>query len=61
MDSAELEYTQHASTGHFQVEMAVEDDIKESVFITKDVEYFKRADVRKNSELLAMLEREEFS
>ena len=47
LDSAELEYTQHASTGHFQVEMALEDDIKESVFITKDVEYFKRADVRK--------------
>lgn len=47
LDNAELEYTQHASTGHFQVEMAVEDDIKESVFITKDVEYFKRADVRK--------------
>lgn len=47
LESAELAYTQHASTGHFQVEMGVDDDAKESVFITKDVEYFKRADVRK--------------
>lgn len=46
LESAELEYTQHASSGHFQVEMG-DDDAKESVFITKDVEYYKRADVRK--------------
>jgi hypothetical protein len=42
---AELEYTQHP-TGHFEVQFD-EDKQKQSVFITKDVEYYERADVRK--------------
>lgn len=46
LENAELVYTQHASTGHFQVDMG-EEDAKTAVFITKDVEYYKRADVRK--------------
>lgn len=47
LENAKLEYTQHASTGHFQVDLGDDDDAKTAVFITKDVEYFKRAEVRK--------------
>ncbi len=43
---AELEYTKHA-TGHLEVTFDQKDDEKQSVFVTKDVEYFERADVRK--------------
>ena len=43
---AELEYTKHA-TGHLEVTFDQKDDEKQSVFVTKDVEYFERADVGK--------------
>lgn len=43
---AELKYTAHP-TGHFEVQYDQEDKQKQSVFVTKDVEYYERADVRK--------------
>lgn len=43
---AELEYTKH-ETGHLEVQFEQKDKVKQSVFITKDVEYYERADVRK--------------
>jgi len=46
LKSSEVEYTQHTS-GHYQVEIEVSDKEKVAVFITKDVEYYERADVRK--------------
>ena len=50
LKGADLEATKH-STGHYEVKFDVdEDEDKEenvSVFITKDVEYYERADVRK--------------
>jgi hypothetical protein len=42
----DLTYTEH-ETGHYEVEFGEKDDDKQSVFITKDVEYYERADVRK--------------
>ena len=42
----ELEYTEH-ETGHYEVQFGDKDAEKQSVFITKDVEYYERADVRK--------------
>jgi serine protease Do len=50
LKTTELEYTKHSS-GHYEVSFDVDDaEDKEdmvSVFITKDVEYYERADVRK--------------
>ena len=46
LKQAELEYTQH-STGHYEVEFEPKDDRKQSVFVTKDIEYYERGDVRK--------------
>lgn len=43
---AELKYTAHP-TGHFEVQYDQDDKQKQSVFVTKDVEYYERADVRK--------------
>lgn len=48
-----LEYQKHES-GHFMVEMPVTEKIKQSVFITKETEYYERADVRKIWSLAAM-------
>jgi serine protease Do len=46
LDRIEFQYTQHP-TGHFEVQFEQDDKSKQSVFITKDVEYYERADVRK--------------
>jgi hypothetical protein len=46
LEQAELTYSQH-ETGHLEVEFEQDKDAKQSVFVTKDVEYFERADVRK--------------
>jgi hypothetical protein len=46
LTSAELEYTQHTS-GHYEVKFEQDDKDKQSVFITKDVEYYEKADTRK--------------
>ena len=46
LEDADLAYTQQDSTGHFQVDLG-DEDAKTAVFVTKDVEYFKRANVRK--------------
>ena len=49
LEDAELKFTKHEDTGHFQVDLQVDKDQSQetAVFITKDVEYFKRAEVRK--------------
>lgn len=44
--SVELEYSQHES-GHYEVTFEPTKDEKVSVFVTKDIEYFERADMRK--------------
>lgn len=54
LDKAELKYTSHKS-GHLEVEFEDKDAGKQSVFITTDVEYFERADVRKIWTLAATL------
>lgn len=47
LTKAELEYKQHP-TGHFEIELETgEEDRKQTVFITKDIEYYERADIRK--------------
>jgi hypothetical protein len=46
LTAAELEYKQHQS-GHFEVEFEQTDKQKQLVFITKDVEYYEKADTRK--------------
>jgi hypothetical protein len=43
---ADLEFTEHES-GHLEVAFDQEDEGKLAVFVSKDVEYFERADVRK--------------
>jgi hypothetical protein len=54
LTAAELEYTQH-STGHYEVQFEQEDKSKQSVFITKDLEYYEKADTRKIWALAATL------
>lgn len=54
LDKAELKYTSHKS-GHLEVEFEDKDAGKLSVFITTEVEYFERADVRKIWTLAATL------
>lgn len=54
LDKAELKYTSHKS-GHLEVEFEEKDAGKQSVFITTEVEYFERADVRKIWTLAATL------
>jgi serine protease Do len=46
LKNAELTYKQHA-TGHYEIEMELTKDQKETVFVTKDIEYYERVDVRK--------------
>ncbi len=46
LTTAELEYTKH-ETGFLQVDFNLEKEEKQSVFITNEIEYFQRADVRK--------------
>ena len=54
LEKAELKYTSHKS-GHLEVEFDESDAGKQSVFITTEVEYFERADVRKIWTLAATL------
>lgn len=57
LDKADLKYTVHKS-GHLEVEFddaEAKDAARQSVFLTKDVEYFERADVRKIWTLAATL------
>lgn len=43
---ADVQYTAH-QTGHLEVQFEQTDKTKQSVFVTKDIEYYERADVRK--------------
>jgi len=54
LTAAELEYTQH-STGHYEVQFEQDDKSKQAVFITKDLEYYEKADTRKIWALAATL------
>lgn len=52
----DLEHEKHES-GHFEVEIAPGDDLpKQAVFVTKETEYYGRADVRKVWSLAATLD-----
>jgi hypothetical protein len=46
LKSVDLEYSQHES-GHYEVSFEPTKDEKVSVFVTKDIEYYEQADVRK--------------
>jgi len=46
LDKADLAHKQHSS-GHYQVDLSLDHDKTQQVFITKDIEYYERADVRK--------------
>jgi serine protease Do len=46
LTSTEMEFKQHTS-GHYEVEIEQEDKQKQSVFMSKDVEYYEKADTRK--------------
>lgn len=46
LDKADIQHVTH-STGHYQVEQPVPSGATQSVFIAKDTEFFKRADVRR--------------
>jgi hypothetical protein len=54
LTAAELEFTQH-STGHYEVQFEQDDKSKQSVFITKELEYYEKADTRKIWALAATL------
>jgi serine protease Do len=54
LTAAELEFKQH-STGHYEVQFEQDDKSKQSVFITKDLEYYEKADTRKIWALAATL------
>ncbi|MBC7965460.1 MAG: trypsin-like peptidase domain-containing protein [Fuerstia sp.] len=54
LEKADLKYTSHKS-GHLEVEFDEKDAGKQSVFITTEVEYYERADVRKIWTLAATL------
>ncbi|HIE96040.1 MAG TPA: serine protease [Planctomycetes bacterium] len=54
LEKTELKFTKHES-GHFEVSFDQKDNDKQSVFVTKEVEYFERADVRKVWALAATL------
>jgi S1-C subfamily serine protease len=49
-----LEHSKH-ETGHFKVAVPLEGGAKQSVFVTKDFEYYERADIRKVWALAATL------
>jgi serine protease Do len=46
LTTAELEFKQHTS-GHYEVEFEQDDKTKLPVFVTKDIEYYEKADTRK--------------
>jgi hypothetical protein len=46
LDNADIEHIVHSS-GHYKIDQTLSKDRKQTVFVTKDTEYFGRADVRK--------------
>lgn len=56
LSTAELEFKQHPS-GHFEVQVKQDDKDKDgqTVFITKEVEYYEKADIRKVWALAAIM------
>ncbi len=46
LESAGITHKKHAS-GHYEIEQEISSDKKQSVFVAKETEFFKRADVRK--------------
>lgn len=54
LTAAELEFTQH-TTGNYEIQFEQEDKSKQGVFITKDIEYYEKADTRKIWALAATL------
>ncbi|WP_233200344.1 serine protease [Blastopirellula marina] len=54
LKKTELEFTTHES-GHYEVKFGEKDYGNQSVFMTKEVEYYERADVRKVWSLAAKL------
>ena len=46
LDNAEIEHVLH-STGHYQVDRTLSSGRTQSVFVAKETEYYKRADVRR--------------
>jgi hypothetical protein len=46
LDNAEIKHASH-STGHYQVDREITAGTTQSVFVAKDTEYYKRADVRR--------------
>ena len=46
LDTADLQYTNHAS-GHYEIQYEISTGKTQSVFVAKDTEYYRRADVRK--------------
>jgi serine protease Do len=54
LTAAELEFTTHTS-GHYQVEFEQDDKSKQAVFISKDIEFYEKADNRKVWALAAKL------
>ena len=46
LDKADVRHKKH-STGHYEVDFTLDNGKTQSIFVTKDVEYYERADVRK--------------
>ena len=46
LDNAEIKHVAH-TTGHYQVDREISSGKTQSVFVAKDTEYYKRADVRR--------------
>ncbi|WP_149494951.1 S1 family peptidase [Roseiconus lacunae] len=46
LDEAGIEYTRHES-GHYQIDQAIGNDVRQAVFVAKHTEYHGRADVRR--------------
>jgi len=54
LTATELEFKQH-TTGNYEVQFEQEDKSKQSVFVTKDLEYYEKADTRRIWSLAATL------
>ena len=46
LDKANLAHKKHAS-GHYEVDLTLSNGQTQSIFVTRDIEYYERADVRK--------------
>lgn len=55
MDKTELKFTKHEKSGHLEVSFEQDDKTTQNVFVTKEIEYYGRADVRKVWALAATL------